>query len=47
MIIKKRDPLKKITTIGLGGRCKEFICPENEAELMQIIRKDPLFIGNG
>ena len=47
MIIKKRYPLKKITTIGLGGHCKEFICPEDEAELMQIIGKDPLFIGNG
>ena len=47
MIIEKRYPLKKITTIGLGGHCKEFICPEDEAELLQIIRKEPLFIGNG
>ena len=47
MIIKKRYPLKRITTIGLGGHCKEFICPEDEVELMQIIAKDPLFIGNG
>ena len=47
MIVKKRYPLKKITTIGLGGHCKEFICPEDETELMQIINKDPLLIGNG
>ncbi len=47
MIIKKRYPLKKITTIGLGGYCKEFVCPEDEAELMKIIHKDPLIIGNG
>tara|TARA_B100001248_G_scaffold49278_1_gene31641 strand:- start:12140 stop:12973 length:834 start_codon:yes stop_codon:yes gene_type:complete len=47
MIIKKRYPLKKITTIGLGGYCKEFICPEDEIELMRIIHKDPLLIGNG
>ncbi len=47
MIVKKIYPLKKITTIGLGGHCKEFICPEDEAELMRIISKDPLLIGNG
>ena len=47
MIVKKRYPLKKITTIGLGGHCKEFICPEDKTELMQIIKKDPLLIGNG
>ena len=47
MIVKKRYPLKKITTIGLGGHCKEFICPEDKTELMRIISKDPLLIGNG
>ena len=47
MIIKKRYPLKNITTIGLGGQCKEFICPEDESELMRITSKDPLLIGNG
>ena len=47
MIIKKKYPLKKITTIGLGGHCKEFICPEDEAGLMRAISKDPLLIGNG
>ena len=47
MIIKKKYPLKKITTIGLGGHCKEFICPENEIELIRIISKEPLLIGNG
>ena len=47
MIIKKKYPLKKITTIGLGGHCKEFICPENEIELIRIISKEPLIIGNG
>ena len=47
MIIKKNYPLKKITTIGLGGYCKEFICPEDETELLRIISKEPLLIGNG
>ena len=47
MIVKKRYPLKKITTIGLGGHCKEFICPEDETELMRTISKNPLLIGNG
>ena len=47
MIIKKKYPLKKITTIGLGGHCKEFICPEDEVELIRTISKEPLLIGNG
>ena len=47
MIIKKNYPLKKITTIGLGGYCKEFICPEDDTELLRIISKEPLLIGNG
>ena len=47
MIIKKKYPLKKITTIGLGGHCKEFICPEDEVELTRTISKEPLLIGNG
>ena len=29
-------PLKNITTIGLGGTCKEFICPSNMTELLNI-----------
>ena len=40
-------PLKKITTIGLGGYCKKFICPENINDLKKIIDKNALFIGNG
>ena len=41
-------PLKNITTIGLGGTCKEFICPSNMTELLNIKAiKKKLFIGNG
>jgi UDP-N-acetylmuramate dehydrogenase len=41
-------PLKNITTIGLGGTCKEFICPSNMTELLNIMAiKKKLFIGNG
>ena len=38
-------PLKKITTIGLGGYCKKFICPENINDLKKIIDQNALFIG--
>ena len=47
MFIGKNYPLKKITTIGLGGYCKEFICPEEEGELVEVIKTNPLYIGNG
>ena len=47
MLINKNYPLKKITTIGLGGYCKEFLCPEKEIELIEIIDRNPLYIGNG
>jgi UDP-N-acetylmuramate dehydrogenase len=41
-------PLKNITTIGLGGTCKEFVCPSNMTELLNIMAiKKKLFIGNG
>ena len=40
-------PLKNVTTIGLGGYCKEFICPENINDLKMIIEQNALFIGNG
>tara|TARA_Y100000768_G_scaffold213075_1_gene160571 strand:- start:7627 stop:8460 length:834 start_codon:yes stop_codon:yes gene_type:complete len=47
-MIKSDYPLKRITTIGLGGICKEFFCPR---ELKDIEDLDPrnniLFIGNG
>ena len=35
-MIQSNYPLKNITTIGLGGTCKEFICPTNMAELLNI-----------
>ena len=48
MIIDKNYPLKKITTIGLGGCCKEYVCPSSIDELKEIIvDRNPLFIGNG
>ena len=47
MFIGKNYPLKKITTIGLGGYCKEFICPEEDRELIEVTKNNPLYIGNG
>ena len=44
----KDYPLKKISTIGLGGSCREFCCPEDNEELINIIRNnDILCVGNG
>ena len=47
-MIKNNYPLKNITTIGLGGTCKEFICPSNLVELINIKGSEKkIFIGNG
>ena len=47
-MIQSNYPLKNITTIGLGGTCKEFICPSDMTELLNIkANKKKLFIGNG
>tara|TARA_B100001059_G_scaffold32601_1_gene26233 strand:+ start:265 stop:1098 length:834 start_codon:yes stop_codon:yes gene_type:complete len=47
-MIQNNYPLKNITTIGLGGICKEFICPSNLTDLQNIkVSKKKLFIGNG
>ena len=47
-MIHSNYPLKNITTIGLGGICKKFICPSNMTELLSIkASKKKLFIGNG
>ena len=44
----KNYPFKKISTIGLGGTCREFYCPENTEELTNIIHNNRvLCIGNG
>ncbi len=44
----KNYPLKKISTIGLGGTCREFCCPENTEELTNILHNNSvLSIGNG
>ena len=44
----KNYPLKKISTIGLGGTCREFYCPENTEELTNIIHNSGvLCVGNG
>ena len=44
----KNYPLKKISTIGLGGTCREFYCPENTEELTNIIHNSAvLCVGNG
>ena len=47
-MIQSNYPLKNISTIGLGGICKEFICPTSIEELLKIkFTKKKLFIGNG
>jgi UDP-N-acetylmuramate dehydrogenase len=47
-MIQSNYPLKNITTIGLGGTCKKFVCPSNMTELLNIkAAKKKLFIGNG
>ena len=47
-MIQSNYPLKNITTIGLGGICKEFVCPSSITELLNIkATKKKLFIGNG
>ena len=47
-MIQNNYPLKNITTIGLGGICKEFICPSNLTDLQNIkVSEKKLFIGNG
>tara|TARA_B100000900_G_C20581986_1_gene717919 strand:+ start:1177 stop:2010 length:834 start_codon:yes stop_codon:yes gene_type:complete len=40
--------LKKITTIGLGGVCKEYFCPRDLKDIDEFkSKKNKLFIGNG
>ena len=40
--------LKKITTIGLGGVCREYFCPHNLRDIDEFkSKKNKLFIGNG
>ena len=47
-MIQSNYPLKNITTIGLGGICKEFVCHSSITELLNIkATKKKLFIGNG
>ena len=47
-MILKDYPLKKITTIGLGGICKEYFCPNDIKDIDNLIsKKNKLFIGNG
>ncbi len=47
-MIKNDYPLKKITTIGLGGICKEFFCPNDISDIDNFKnKKKKLFIGNG
>ena len=47
-MIRSNYSLKNISTIGLGGTCKEFICPTTINELLKIkLTKKKLFIGNG
>ena len=35
-MIRSNYPLKNISTIGLGGICKEFICPTSMDDLLKI-----------
>ncbi len=48
MIVETNYPLKNITTIGLGGYCKEYICPNNLIDFNYFYnKKNILYIGNG
>ena len=47
MIVNKNYPLKNITTIGLGGHCREYVCPSDHNDLKNVMKKNPLYIGNG
>lgn len=49
-MIEKNYNLRKLSTIGLGGRCYEYSCPEDIDELKYILQnnnKKKLIIGNG
>jgi UDP-N-acetylmuramate dehydrogenase len=47
-MIQNNYPLKNITTIGLGGICKELICPATINELLKINKsKKYIYVGNG
>ena len=47
-MIQSNYPLKNITTIGLGGTCKELICPLTINDLLKINKsKKYIYIGNG
>jgi UDP-N-acetylmuramate dehydrogenase len=47
-MIQNNYPLKNITTIGLGGTCKEFICPSSIDDLLKINKSHKhMYIGNG
>jgi len=45
----KNYSLKKLSTISLGGKCKEYVCPKDIDELQNFLKtnKRCLFIGNG
>ena len=47
MRVFKNYSLKKVTTIGLGGSCRELICPLTMEDLRELVDLNPLFIGNG
>ncbi|MBL6819148.1 MAG: UDP-N-acetylmuramate dehydrogenase [Gammaproteobacteria bacterium] len=47
-MIKHNYPLKNITTIGLGGTCKELICPVTINDLLKINKsRKHIYVGNG
>jgi UDP-N-acetylmuramate dehydrogenase len=47
-MIQSNYPLKNITTIGLGGTCKELICPLTINDLLKINKsKKHIYVGNG
>ena len=39
MIVNKNYPLKNITTIGLGGHCREYVCPSDQDDLKNVMKK--------
>ncbi len=47
-MIRTDYSLKKITTIGLGGVCREYFCPKHLKDIDDFkTKKNKLFIGNG
>lgn len=47
MEIRKNESLKNYTTLHIGPLAKHLYLPENEGEVREILKKDPLILGCG